>query len=67
DTDITVALIDDRDFDTKTLNIEFNRRLSDTFSLTVEAFKFLEEDQSDIPSRQIVNDEYVALELSFSY
>lgn len=67
DTDITVALIDDRDFDTKTLNIEFNRRLSDTFSLTVEAFKFLEEDQRDFPSQQIVKDEYVALDLSFSY
>ncbi|MYF45552.1 MAG: hypothetical protein F4073_02545 [Rhodobacteraceae bacterium] len=67
DTDITVALIDDRDFDTKTLNIEFNRRLSDSFSLTVEAFKFLEEDQGDVLSQQIVNDEYVALDLSFSY
>ncbi len=67
DTDITVALIDDRDFDTKTLNIEFNRRLSDSFSLTVEAFKFLEDDPGDITSQQIVNDEYVALDLSFSY
>ena len=67
DTDITVALIDDRDFDTKTLNIEFNRRLSDNFSLTVEAFKFLEDDPRDRTSQQIVNDEYVALDLSFSY
>ena len=67
DTDITVALIDDLDFDTKTLNIEFNRRLSDTFSLTVEAFKFLEDDPGDLTSQQIVNDEYVALDLSFSY
>ena len=67
DTDITVALIDDLDFDTKTLNIEFNRRLSDTFSLTVEAFKFLEEDQRDIPSQQIAKDEYVSLEMSYSY
>ena len=67
DTDITIAFIDDLDYDTKTLNLEFNRRLSDTFSLTLEAFKILEEDPNDIQSRDIFNDEYVAFEVSYNF
>ena len=67
DTDITVAIIEDLDYDTRTLNIEFNRRLSDTFSLTAEAFKFLQEDSKDVQSRNIFNDEYVSLDISYSF
>ncbi len=67
DTEITLAFIDDLDYDTKTLNIEFNRRLSDSFSLTAEVFKFIEEDSKDRQSSNIVNDEYVSLEISYSF
>ena len=67
DTNITVAIIEDLDYDTRTLNIEFNRRLSDTFSLTAEAFKFLQEDSKDVQSNNIFNDEYVSLDISYSF
>ncbi len=67
DTDITVAIIEDLDYDTRTLNIEFNRRLSDTFSLTAEAFKFLQEDSKDVQSKNIFSDEYVSLDISYSF
>ena len=67
DTDITVAIIEDLDYDTRTLNIEFNRRLSDTFSLTAETFKFLQEDSRDIQSNNIFNDDYVSLDISYSF
>ena len=66
-TDLTVALIDDLDFDTRTLNLEFNRLLTDTVSLKLEAFKFLQTDELDEISNHISKDDFIGFNLSYSY
>lgn len=67
DTEITVAIVEDMDYSTRNLIVEFNRRLSDSFSLSAEVFGFLQEDQSDMQSRPIFQDEYVSLEISYGF
>ncbi len=67
DTNFTVSLLDDLDYETRSLNLEFNRRLNDSVSLKVEALKFLDTDGNDGAAWQIRNDEFVSVNLKFSY
>ena len=67
DTSITAAVVDDLDFGTKTLNLEFNRRLSDYVSLKAEAFAFLDTDTNDEVTSQIMDDEFVTVRLNYSF
>ena len=67
DTSITAAVVGDLDYDTKTLNLEFNRRLSDYVSLKAEAFAFLDTDTRDRVTSQISEDEFVTVRLNYSF
>ena len=65
-TALTVAAVKDKELDTSTLTIEFDRRLSDQWELDVEWVEFLKTDKNDIvyDSR---NDSYVALALTYNF
>ena len=67
DTSITAALVDDLDYRTKSLNLEYSRRLSDSVTLKMVAQKFLETDQRDQIPWQIREDEYVTLNILYSF
>ena len=67
DTSMTAAIVEDLDYDTRTLNLEFNRRLSDTVSLSLEAFKFLRKDMRDRPTWQVRADDYLAVNLKYGF
>ena len=67
DTNMTAAIVDDLDYDTRTLSLEFNRRLTDSASLSLEAFKFLSKDMSDLSSWQIRNDDHLAVQIRYSF
>jgi len=67
DTDLNVALIDDRDYKTKTMRLEFNRQLSDTVSFNVEAFKFVAKDYDDTASASIFKDNYLAVNFEYNF
>ena len=67
DTSITAAVVDDLDFGTRTLNLEFSRRLSDYVSLKAEAFAFLDTDPMDFVTSQIMEDEFVTVRLNYSF
>ena len=67
DTSMTAAIVEDLDYDTRTLNLEFNRRLSDTTSLSLEAFKFLRKDIREVPTWQVRGDDYLAVNLKYGF
>ena len=67
DTSMTAAIVGDLDYDTRTLNLEFSRRLSDTMSINLEAFKFLKRDSRDAPTWQVRGDDYLAFNLSYGF
>ena len=67
DTSMTAAIVEDLDYDTRTLNLEFSRRLSDTVSVNLEAFKFLRRDMRDRPTWQVRNDDYLAVNLKYGF
>ena len=66
-TAITVAAVKDKELDTSTLTIEFERRLSDQWELDVEWVEFLEVDKKDIVVYGSRNDSYVALALTYNF
>jgi len=67
DTDFTVAMLHDMDYETKSLNLEFTRRLNDNLSLKVEGLTFFDTDSRDAATWQVRDDDYVLVNLSFSY
>ena len=67
DTNFTASLLHDMDYETKSLNLEFTRRLNDNVSLKVEGLTFFDTDQTDAATWQIRDDDYVLVNLSFSY
>lgn len=67
DTSMTAAIVEDLDYDTRTLNLEFSRRLSDTVSVNLEAFKFLRKDIRDRQTSQVHGDDYLAVNLKYGF
>lgn len=67
DTSMTAAIVEDLDYDTRTLNLEFSRRLSDTVSVSLEAFKFLRKDMLDPQTSQVQGDDYLAVNLKYGF
>ncbi len=67
DTDIRLAVVDDLDYETRTMNFEFNRRISDTTSLNVEASAFLDSDEKDVLTYPIRKDSYIGINFRYSF
>ncbi len=66
-TDFTLGLLEDIDFGTRTLSLEFNRRLTDNWALNVEATAFLKIGEADFLQRDLKNDSFVGANLSYNY
>ena len=67
DTDFSIGIIDDRDFNTKTMRLDFNRRLSENLSLNFEGFKFISEDPRDLATESISKDNYFGFTLDYNF
>ncbi|MCY4301671.1 MAG: hypothetical protein OXC68_08050 [Aestuariivita sp.] len=67
DTNFTFSLSNDLDYDTQSLNFEFDRRLTDSITLELEAFKLLRVDERDVALWPIRDDNYLNFRLSYSY
>lgn len=67
DTSITAAVIGDLDSNSKTMNLKFSRRLSDSLSLEVEAQGFLQTDIRDTQLWQFRNDQFVEVNLTYGF
>ena len=63
---IAGALLD-LDTRTRTLNLEFNRRLTDSVSVTAEAVLLLQVDRADTIVHQTRRDSFIALNLTYSF
>ncbi|MCY3984324.1 MAG: DUF1302 family protein, partial [Roseovarius sp.] len=61
DTDLTLAFLQDLDYSTTNVRLEFNRRISDSIQLNVTAFKFLEVDPKDNPAMFVSEDNYITV------
>jgi len=68
DTTFTAALVDDADHPTRSLALLFERRLSDSLSLEVQAYTFLQNPTpADRAAWQIRNDEYLSVQMSYGF
>ena len=63
---IAGALLD-LDTRTRTLNLEFNRRLTDSVSVKAEAVLLLQVDKADTIVHQTRRDSFIALNLTYSF
>lgn len=62
-----VGALLDLDYDSRTLNIEFNRLLTDSVSVKAEATLLLHVDKSDLIVHQSRRDSFVALNLTYNF
>ena len=67
DTNFTIGILEDVDFGTRLLSVEFNRRLADSWVLNAEATAFLKIGESDFLHRDLEDDSFVGVDLSYSY
>ncbi|MCY4453845.1 MAG: hypothetical protein OXC01_18030 [Immundisolibacterales bacterium] len=65
-TEFVAGLVVDRDYSTRTLTVEWNRRLSDRWSVRAEAVAFLAADEAD-PVHVSRRDSFIALDFVYSY
>jgi len=66
-TDVVVSVLADADHSTRSLFVEFNRRLSDHWSFHLESVFFLTVDRADIATYQTRRDSFVELHLNFNF
>ena len=66
-TDVVVSFLADADHSTRSLFVEFNRRLTDNWSLHFESVFFLAVDRADIATHQTRRDSFVELHLSYNF
>ena len=66
-TDFTIGLLEDVDFGTRALFLEFNRRLTDSWTLNAEATAFLKIGEKDFLQRDLENDSFAGLNLTYNY
>jgi len=67
DTNFTFSLSNDLDYGTRSLNFEFDRRLTDNILLELEALTILRVDERDVAFWPIRDDDYLTLRISYSY
>ena len=65
-TDLIVGMLHDADFGTRSFNAEFNRRLSDEWSLHLEAVVFSNVDRMDL-AYSTRHDSFVELNLTYNF
>ncbi len=66
-TQLTASTISDREYESKTLNFEFKRRLSSEWNFELEATHILEADPNDPHQYPIRNDDFVDLRLIYHF
>ena len=66
-TDVVVSFLADADHSTRSLFVEFNRRLSDSWSMHLESVFFLAVDRTDVATYQTRRDSFVELHLSYNF
>ena len=65
-TEVTAALVADTDYGSRTMSVEFQRRLSDEWSLRLETTTMLDIDEAD-PIRTTWRDSFIGAELTYSF
>lgn len=65
-TEITAAIVADTDYGSRTMSVEFTRRLSDEWSLRLETTTMLDLDEAD-PIRTTWRDSFIGAELTYSF
>ena len=65
-TDLIVGMLEDADFGTRSLSAEINRRLSDEWSMHLEAVLFSDVYRAD-PAYQTRRDSFVEMSLIYSF
>ena len=66
-TEIVTSILADTDYATRALTVELNRRLSDRWSLNLEAFALLGVDEADILLHETRRDSFIALSLEYNF
>ena len=66
-TDITFGVFEDVDLESRVLSMEFNRRLTDYWTLNVEAIAFVKIGDRDFLQHGLENDSFVGLNLGYSF
>ena len=65
-TEVTAAIVADTDYGSRTMSVEFQRRLSDEWSLRLETTTMLDIDEAD-PIRTTWRDSFIGAELTYSF
>ena len=65
-TEVTAAIVADTDYGSRTMSVEFTRRLSDEWSLRLETTAMLDIDEAD-PIRTTWRDTFIGAELTYSF
>ena len=65
-TEVTAAIVADTDYGSRTMSVEFNRRLSDEWSLRLETTAMLDIDEAD-PIRTTWRDSFIGVELTYNF
>ena len=65
-TEVTAAIVADTDYGSRTVSVEFSRRLTDEWSLRLETTAMLDIDEAD-PIRTTWRDSFVGAELTYSF
>ena len=65
-TEVTAAIVADTDYGSRTMSVEFSRRLSDEWSLRLETTAMLDLDEAD-PIRTTWRDSFIGAELTYSF
>ena len=65
-TEVTAALVADTDYGSRTMSVEFSRRLSDEWSLRLESTTMLDLDEAD-PIRTTWRDSFIGAELTYGF
>ena len=65
-TEVTAAIVADTDYGSRTMSVEFSRRLSDEWSLRLETTVMLDIDEAD-PIRTTWRDSFVGVDLTYSF
>ena len=66
-TDLTASMLADADHSTRSMVFEFNRRLSDRWSLHLEAVAILAVDRADLTHYQTRRDSFIELQVTYNF
>ena len=67
DTEFIIAYATDVNYESESITIEFNRRLSDSWSLELEYIDFLKSDAEDALTYETRDDSYTALNVTYGF